>query len=150
MKAWSQSGPWRKRLGNPDRQELAESIGRLVQQQTRTRINDEKTSPSGAAWKPNRQGSSLLYQSGALAGSIDYAASPDQVQVGSALVYAAIHNFGGKITPKNGNVLAFMLDNRLIQVKSVTIPQREYLGLSSENKEDLIDAAEEWFERLVA
>ena len=124
--------------------ELAEGIGRLVQGQTRRRIEEEKTSPAGAAWKRNRAGTPTLYQSGALADSIDYLASETSVQVGSGLVYARIHQQGGTIRPKNKRALAFMAGNRLILTQRVDMPARPYLGLSADNQDEIVETAEEW------
>ncbi|MDP9590119.1 UNVERIFIED_ORG: phage gpG-like protein [Shinella zoogloeoides] len=133
--------------------ELMEGIGRLVQEQTRRHISDEKTAPDGSAWKANLAGSSILYASGALAGSIDYIASVGSVIVGSGLIYARIHQEGGVITPKNGSALKFWwvsggFTNFAI-VKSVTIPRRQYLGLSADNQNEIVEATEDWLSRLV-
>lgn len=136
-------------LENAPKQELAEGIGRLVQEQTRGRIEEEKRSPQGAAWKPNFTRTSILYRSGALSRSIDYAASPAGVMIGSALVYARIHQLGGTIRPKTAKALAFMVGNMMRLVHSVTIPARPYLGLSSANQTEIVDAAEDWLKRLV-
>lgn len=136
-------------IAHAPKHELAEGIGRLVQEQTRRRIGEEKTSPEGAAWKTNARGSSILYESGALSRSIDYIATPTSVQVGSGLVYARIHQQGGQIAAKNASSLAFMIGNRLIQVKSVTMPRRPYLGLSAPNQNEIVEAAEDWMRRLV-
>lgn len=130
-------------------EELAEGIGRLVQEQTRRRIETEKTSPQGEAWKPNFAGTSILYASGMLSMSIDYLASPDSVIVGSGLIYARIHQLGGKIEAKNAKALMFTIGNATIAVQSVTMPARPYLGLSAENREDVLDAAREWLGGLV-
>ena len=129
--------------------ELMEGIGRLVQEQTRRRIESEKTTPEGAAWAPNRAGTSTLFASGALSRSIDYAASADSVQVGSGLVYARIHQDGGTIRPKSARALVFRLGNRLVFAQSVTLPARTYLGLSAANQNEVIEAAEDWLERLL-
>jgi phage virion morphogenesis protein len=129
--------------------ELMEGIGRLVQEQTRRRIEQEKTSPAGAAWQPNRAGTSILFQSGALSRSIDYAAGEDSVQVGSGLVYARIHQDGGTIRPKNAKALVFQMGNQLVFARSVDIPARPYLGLSADNQNEVVEAAEDWLERLV-
>mgnify|MGYP003666670622 FL=1 len=136
-------------IANAPRQELADGLGRLVQEQTRRRIEIDKTSPDGEGWKPNYAGTSILYKSGALAGSIDYVADDDSVIVGSGLVYARIHQLGGKIVPKNGNALVFAIGNSLVSVKSVTMPARPYFGLSSENRADVLDAAADWLEGLL-
>jgi phage gpG-like protein len=135
-------------IANAPKHELMEGIGRMVQEQTRRRLEEEKTSPAGAAWKPNATGTAILYRSGALSRSIDYIATSDQVQVGSGLIYARIHQKGGEIRAKNAAALAFSIGGRFIQVKSVTMPKREYLGLSSENQRDIVEAAEDWVGRL--
>jgi len=128
--------------------ELMEGIGRLVQGQTRRRIESEKTSPAGAAWKPNRAGTSILYRSGALARSIDYVAANDSVQVGSALIYAGVHQDGAVIKPKNAARLVFHAGGRLVFALKVTIPARPYIGLSADNQNEIVETAEEWLERL--
>lgn len=119
--------------------ELMEGIARMVQEQTRRRIEGEKTAPSGAAWKPNRAGTSTLYRSGELKRSIDYAVSGTTAIVGSGLVYAGIHQNGGTITPKKAKRLVFRVGNKTVFARKVTIPARPYLGLSTENAEDVID-----------
>lgn len=129
--------------------ELMEGIGRLVQEQTRRRIESEKTTPAGAAWKPNWQGSSILYASGALSRSIDYLASDDSVMVGSGLVYARIHQEGGVIEPRTAAALAFTLGNQFVMAMRVTMPARTFVGLSGENQADVVDAAEDWVGRLL-
>lgn len=130
-------------------EELAEGLGRMIQEQTRFRIETEKTAPDGEAWKPNFAGTSILYVSGALSQSIDYVASRESVIVGSGLVYARIHQDGGKIIPRNAKALAFMIGNALVLAKSVTMPARRYLGISSSNRADIVDAARDWLGGLV-
>lgn len=124
-------------LAELDRLELMDSIGRLVQEQTRHRISTEKTAPDGSAWKVNRAGTSILYASHRLAESIDYRSSLDRVTVGSPLRYARIHQFGGVIRAKNGKALAFKAGGDSFFRQSVTIPARPYLGLSAGNVEEL-------------
>lgn len=137
------------RIADAPMQELAEGIGRLVQEQTRRRITDEKTSPDGAAWKKNAAGTSTLYASGALARSIEYVASSASVKIGSALVYARIHQLGGKIVPKGAKALAFRIGNQWRLVQSVTMPARPYLGLSADNQNEIVETAEDWLERVL-
>ena len=129
--------------------ELAEGTGRLVQEQTRRRIEEEKTTPDGAPWKPNRAGTSILYQSGALSRSVDYLAAPNQVQVGSGLIYASVHQKGKVIKPRNARALVFMMGNELVFARSVTIPAREWLGLSADNEDEIVSATEDWLGSLI-
>lgn len=122
-----------------DQGELLDAIGRLLQESTRERIEVTKTSPDGASWKPNRTGTSTLYQSGNLAASIDYQTGSGHVEVGSALVYAAIHQFGGTIRPVSAKRLAFMIGNQLVFATKVEIPARPYLGISGQDQTDVFD-----------
>lgn len=129
-----------EQLADPnDRFEMMDSIGRLVQEQTRHRIATQKTAPDGTPWAPNRRGSSILYASHRLAESIDYISTLDQITVGSPLVYARIHQTGGTITAKNGKSLRFFAggNGQPIFVKSVTMPARPYLGLSADNIDEI-------------
>ncbi len=126
-------------LADLDRHELMDSLGRLVQRQTRRRIETEKTAPDGSDWKPNRAGSSILYASHTLAQSIDYITTQTEVHVGSPLVYAAIHQFGGVIKAKNAKALRWFAPGGNGQpsfAQSVTIPARPYLGMSADNIEE--------------
>jgi len=136
-------------LAEAPRFELMDGIGRLVQEQTRRRIEEEKTAPSGAKWQPNIAGTPLLYQSGALSRSIDYEAGETTVMVGSGLIYARIHQEGGTIRPRDARALFFHLGNSLIMVQSVDMPARPYLGLSAANENDIVETAEDWLGRLV-
>jgi phage gpG-like protein len=50
-----------------------------------------------------------------------------QVIVGTNVVYAAIHEFGGTITPKNAKWLVFKIGDQWVMTDSVDIPARPYL-----------------------
>lgn len=132
-----------------ERVELMETIGRTVQLQTRRRISTEKESPEGEAWKPNRKGSDILKNTGRLHESIDYIAQGDQVEIGTPLIYARIHQDGGTIVPKNSKALAFAVGNATVFAKSVTIPARPYIGLSSDNESELDDVVRDFLGELL-
>lgn len=53
--------------------------------------------------------------------------SSDTVTVGSDLVYAPIQEYGGRIVAKNATNLRFVIDNRVVFVRSVNIPARPYV-----------------------
>lgn len=120
--------------------QFLEGLGRMIQEQTRGRISRRGPAPDGKAWTPNRTGTPLLYKSGTLSRSIDYAVAGDDVIVGSGLKYAAVHQHGATIKPKQARALVFRLGNRTIFARKVTIPARPYLGMSSDDRDDIIDA----------
>lgn len=103
---------------------IAFEIGALIEDQTKLRIADEKTAPDGSAWaawstayamtrKPHH---SLLVDRGnpGLLESIQNYTTGMQAVVGTNLIYGAIHQFGSE---------------------DGALPAREYLGLSSDNRD---------------
>lgn len=128
---------------------LLEGLARLLQEQTRRRLLEEKRAPDGNPWRPNRTSTPILYRSGALARSIDYAVSGRQIRVGSGLVYAGLHHQGGTIVPKQARRLAFRLGGRLVFARRVVLPARPFLGISAGNAEDLLDAVARFLQRLL-
>jgi len=101
---------------------------------TQTRINfKNQSSPLGVPWKPSKravaEGGLTLLDRGDLFGSIkadwgkDYAAAGPEAS-GGAAIYAAIHQWGGKIKAKAGRALKTPFG----AFGSVTIPARPYLG----------------------
>lgn len=129
---------------------LLESLARLIRESVRERILAGGPAPDGSAWAPNREGRTpILHRSGALARSIDYAVSGLQAVIGSGLIYAAILHYGGTIVPKSASALVFSVGGRLFRVKKVTIPAREYIGLSGDDRAELIQAAVLYIRRLL-
>ena len=122
--------------GLTDFRPLLEAIGAEVESQTRRRISEEKASPDGTPWQPwseaygetRHGGHSLLEGEGDLLDSIQYVVEGDRVEIGSNLIYAAIHQHGGDEV-------------------GIPIPARIYLGLSPENEEDLLAILDDWTER---
>lgn len=63
-------------------------------------------------------------------------------KIGTDLEYAAIQEFGGTITPKNGSALRFPVDHHnggygmteWVTVASVTLPAQPYLRPAFDNK----------------
>lgn len=126
-----------ERLPSLSRVLVLEAGGSMIESQTRRRIISEKTSPDGAAWKPNRAETSILKRAGHLLASIHYRVFGSEVRIGSGLVYAAIHQFGGTIVPKNASKLVFNGLDGLVFADQVTIPARPYLGVSAANRAEL-------------
>lgn len=104
--------------------------------------------PGGAPWAPSAraqaEGGQTLVDTGRLRQSVTYLASAREVEVGTNVIYAAIHQFGGTIRAKTARGLAFTLpwlagpddDGRRV-VRSVTIPLRPFLGLDAEDAADI-------------
>jgi phage virion morphogenesis protein len=118
-------------LGSTDLSPLVADIAATVESQTRRRLGKEKRAPDGSAWAPwseGYRGRRMLERSGALIDSIHHKLYGDQAEVGSNLVYAAIHQFGGAEVGK-------------------AIPARPYLGLSDDNMDELAETVDAWIER---
>ena len=117
-------------------QELLESIGAMVESQTRQRIQEDKTGPDGKAWpkwserygKTRNSGQSLLQNEGDLLDSIQYLVNGKEVEIGSNLVYAATHQYGDEAR---------------------SIPARTFLGLSDENERELDDLIQGFIQDLL-
>lgn len=146
-------------LGRNDyKAELLESIGAVVESQTRRRISDEKTAPDGTPWAPwsdayaktRHGGQSLLQGDGDLLDSIEYQVQRSSVRVGSPLAYAGVHQdgFSGAVqvsahqramTHYFGKALAFPVYHSVgAFTRMMEIPRREFLGLSSDNQAELL------------
>jgi len=75
-----------------------------------------------------------LNDTGALRQSIDELSDNDTALVGTNMVYAAIHQFGGWAGRNN----------------KVFIPARPFLQLTNEDKQDLMDDVQDYFASLIS
>ncbi|MGR3485486.1 MAG: phage virion morphogenesis protein [Paracoccaceae bacterium] len=113
-----------------------EAVAELVAAQTKIRIDEEKRAPDGTAWPAwsagyaatRRAHHSLLLGEGELQEAIIPYVIGDTIGVGTNLIYAASHQFGSR-------------DGRT--------PAREFLGLSDENRDEIEELAQDWFEELL-
>lgn len=139
-------------------QELLESIGAVVESQTRRRISDEKTSPAGERWQEWSEGyrktrngnQGLLQGNGDLLDSIQYIVGHGLVRVGSPLSYSGVHQdgFSGSVAVSAHKRLIHQAFGRALKHpvwqtvgshnRMMNIPQREYLGLSTANEDELM------------
>lgn len=111
------------RLTDEQLGQIAHEIGELIQNQTTTRILDEKIDPDGDAWTPwsaryartRKPHHSLLVKDGnpGLMDSIWNYTTGMEAVVGTSLIYGAIHQFGSE---------------------DGSLPARPYLGLSADNR----------------
>jgi len=126
------------RLLDLDFNPLLDAIGALVVSQTETRIAQTKASPSGTAWpslspdyaKHKKKGGGILELSGDLRDSLVHLVTgKSSVEVGTNLIYAATHQFGD---PRRN------------------IPQREFLGLSTADEQQINGLIDTWWSGVVA
>jgi phage virion morphogenesis protein len=138
---------------------LLRAIGTGLLRNTQDRF-DAAEAPDGAAWKPLspaylpfKRGPGILRGSamrGGLQGSLTMDADDRSVVIGSHKVYAAIHQFGGVIEPREKRVLAFRPPGGGKAwgfARRVTIPARPYLGLSARDRETIEDTTADHLRR---
>ena len=130
-----------KGLDDKAREELNDNIAGVLESSTVQRFEEEHD-PAGKKWKPNLRGGRILTLHGYLCGSIIGQATKDYAEVGSAMVYAAIHQYGGTIKAKVKNFLKFNMGGRWASKKAVTITARPYLGLSKRDEDDICRGVE--------
>lgn len=98
--------------------------------------------PDGVAWKPSLRvrlyGGQTLVQRGLLRDSIIDDSGRDFAAVGTNDPRAAAHQFGVTIRPRNARNLAFNLPGvGFRMVKSVTLPPRPFIGLSTGDVDEI-------------
>lgn len=120
---------------------LLDALGRAGMEQTRERLETEKTSPAGVAWPKTTDGRGAMFVSGAFAESVSHAVVGDAAVWGTGHKGARVHQFGAVIRPVKGKALHFKLGGKSVFAKKVTIPARAYLGVSAENARDLENMA---------
>lgn len=119
-------------------------FGMLLEGSARNRIENSNLSPDGIEWPVSLRvkefGGKTLRDSGELAASLTHQPERMQVVIGSNLIYAGVHQDGAEIFPKDADALGFRLPNgQFVTVGKVTIPARPYLGVSSDDAEDMIE-----------
>lgn len=125
---------------------LAAEIAALGENSTRLRFRTQ-IAPDGSTWKPSLRaqitGGRTLTQDGHLSGSLSARHGRDFAEWGVNRSYDAIHQFGGVIRPKTAKALRFQVaGGGFAVVQSVTMPARPYLGLSDDDRSDVLDAIE--------
>ncbi|WP_418459761.1 phage virion morphogenesis protein [Brucella intermedia] len=131
------------------------NIGEYESRVTRRRFIDEKD-PEGNPWKDlnplyakTKKGPGKLRGETRSLSQIVYQVASDSVEIGSNEVYARIHNEGGTIVPKNAAALVFSMGGQTFKVRSVTIPRRQFLGISSADLEEIQAIVQDHFEEAV-
>jgi len=113
-----------------------------------------QTDPDGAAWRAlntqyaeTKRNSRILTESGRLRDSINSQAGAKEVRVGTNVIYAAIHQFGGTIRPKSASHLRFRIGDALVTVASVTLPDRPFLGISGDDETMIAETIFDFLDR---
>ena len=129
---------FKERLGSVSKEEMFDEIAFYMENEMRKRF-DSGTDYQGNAWTSLKiRKGKPLNDTGMLKGSLGAATiKGNSISIFSNLVYAGIHDRGGTITPKNAKVLHFKVGGTDYFAKSVTIPKRQFSGISDKNKEDL-------------
>lgn len=111
--------------------------------ETGTRVRFETgADPEGRPWVPSQraieEGGRTLTDTGALLGSIAAAFDATGAIVGTNLVYAAIHQFGGTIRPRPGSGKK-ALNTPFGPRGAINMPARPFLGFGPYEVEEIED-----------
>ena len=108
--------------------------------------------PNGKKWKPSmrgRSGGQTLVNTARLLKSLTTHSSANQAEVGTNVLYAAIHQTGGTITPNKAKALVFKLPNgKVVHTKKVTMPARPFLGINRQDEMEVGHILKDHFKRL--
>ena len=137
-----------RRGGDP--RPALEEIGDMLIADIQGRFMREED-PEGHPWAPSRraeeEGGQTLTDNAILRNSFTKEVAADSVTVGTAEIYAAIHNFGGIIEAKNSEYLMFESGGQVFFLKKVEMPQREFMGITDENCSAALDILKDYLER---
>ena len=132
-----------KRLAKlTDLQAFMSAIGGALEATTKDRFQTG-TAPDGTPWKPVKRGGKPLVDTSRLVQSIHAQSDANSVRVGTNVIYAAIHQFGGDIKPKKAKALHFQVDGNSVFAKRVTIPARPFLGIGPADEAAIEDAIQD-------
>nr|DAX50181.1 MAG TPA: virion morphogenesis protein [Caudoviricetes sp.] len=142
----SVSTSFKEKLRSINKGEMLEEVAFYMENEMRKRF-DTETDYQGNKWeKLKLREGKILSDTGMLKGSLGTAEiKGNTVTVFSNLVYAKIHDEGGVIKAKNFKALHWKIGEEKYFAKSVTIPKRQFSGVSDKNKEDLIKIINEYF-----
>ena len=134
----SVSTSFKEKLRSINKNEMMDEVAFYMENEMRKRF-DTETDYEGNDWeKLKLRKGKILSDTGALKGSLGIAKiEGNSVSVFSNLVYAKIHDEGGVIKAKNVKALHWKIGKDKYFAKSVTIPKRQFSGISDKNKEDL-------------
>ncbi|NBB51500.1 phage virion morphogenesis protein [Rhizobium sp. CRIBSB] len=148
-----------ERIG--DARPLMERIGGIGEDAA-GRTFKTQSGPDGKPWKPSiraqLQGTATLIQGGRLRDSIVSKVSADQVEVGTNVIYAAIHQFGmaGSVQVRAHNRLIRQAFGRPLRAgvyqtvaafsRKVATPARPFLGVNDQDRGAIARAVQRFIE----
>jgi phage gpG-like protein len=134
-----------------DTSPLMDRIGQATVSDMQERF-DTETAPDGSRWTPSvrarTEGGKTLTQSARLRQSLTHnVMGRDQVEAGTNVIYAGVHNQGATIRASGGGKLRFRLPGGLgfRSVDQVIIPQRQFVGISHDGEDEIVAQAEDFF-----
>lgn len=139
-----------------DRRAISADLAEVVGSSTIERFRHSKA-PDGQRWEPSQrallEGGKTLVKTAQLRNSIHAKADASGFAVGTNVKYAATHQFGepGRtIRARTKKALRFQAGGRWVSKKQVrvTIPARPFLGLSEEDKREIRETVEDFFEEI--
>lgn len=137
-----------KKLTDFDYKGLNTELGQAIRSSTLKRFKDQRD-PEGKKWEPSRRvlesGQTLkgswkdriLIDKGILKKSIKDKATDQGVAIGTNLVYARIHQYGGVIRAKLKKSLKIATGGKFFLRKKAVMPARAYLGINAEDMEEI-------------
>lgn len=118
----------RRLASNPE--PVLRAMGTTLKSITEGTFNSAGAALRPIPWPAKRDGSpSNLQQSTTLAKAFYLRLSGTTAAVGNPTVYAAIHQFGGEIRPKDAKALRFQSGGRWWVVQKVTMPARPFFPI---------------------
>lgn len=126
------------RLANLNTEELGRQIGEGLLASTKRRFKEGR-GPDGKRWPPStrvkEKGGQTLVRTRRLERSITYKVSPGKVEIGTNDKRADVHQSGRTIRARRAKALKFRVGRRWVQVKSVKMPARPFIGISKADSE---------------
>jgi phage virion morphogenesis protein len=128
---------------------MLSAIGLILAASTRERIKDEKSpdgtpfAPLNPLYKKGKKGPGILRESQTLFRTIVSQVEGNSVFVGTNRPHARVHQFGATIRPKTAAALVFQMAGQTICRGSVIIPPRPFLGISKQDREDIVELIED-------
>ena len=132
-----------------DMSELMEDFGTHLARASKNRIRNTNLSPEGTPWptsrRVERKGGKTLFDTHRLHNSITYEAGSDFVEVGSDVIYSAVHQLGAAA----GAFGYWEGIGRRVPLPFGDIPARPYLGVSDDDRLVLGELATAYFDGLL-